>query len=38
MFAGDNISTPIPFNADVSDEVALAEGEQAADRIITGGH
>ena len=36
MFAHDNISTPIPFNADVSDDVALAEGDEAADRIISG--
>ena len=36
MFAHDNISTPIPFNVIVSDEVALAEGDEAADRIISG--
>jgi hypothetical protein len=36
MFAPDNTSTPISFNADVSDEIALAEGDEAADRIISG--
>ena len=34
MFKPDNISTPIPFNANVSDAVALAEGDEAADRVL----
>ena len=37
MFKPDNISTPIPFQPDVADDVALYEGDDAADRVIGGG-
>ena len=33
MFATDNISTPIAFNANVADDVALSEGDEATHRV-----
>ena len=38
MSDGDNITQLLAFNADVSDEIALAEGNEAADHITSGGH
>jgi hypothetical protein len=35
MFKPDNITNPIPFKADVTDAVALQEGDEAADRVLS---
>jgi hypothetical protein len=38
MVDRNNTTQLIAFNADVSDEIALAEGDEAADHIVSGGH
>ena len=38
MVDHNNTTQLIAFNADVSDEIAIAEGDDAADHIVSGGH